>query len=210
MINVLIADDHAILREGLKSILSETDDIRVYTEASSGAEVLQKVDALCCNVIVLDISMPQGNGLETLQTLRGKGVKIPILILSMHEEDQYALSMIKAGADGYLTKESAPEKLIEAIRIVAKGRKYISENLVEKMAFALDENNDKLPHEQLAKREYEVMLMISAGEKSHHIAQKLGISPKTINTYKNRIFEKMQMNNTAQITRYAVENKLIQ
>lgn len=210
MINVLIADDHAILREGLKSILSETDDIRVYAEASSGAEVLQKVDALCCNVIVLDISMPQGNGLETLQTLRGKGVKIPILILSIHEEDQYALSMIKAGADGYLTKESAPEKLIEAIRIVAKGRKYISENLVEKMAFALDENNDKLPHEQLAKREYEVMLMISAGEKSHHIAQKLGISPKTINTYKNRIFEKMQMNNTAQITRYAVENKLIQ
>lgn len=210
MINVLIADDHAILREGLKSILSETDDIRVYAEASSGAEVLQKVDALCCNVIVLDISMPQGNGLETLQTLRGKGIKIPILILSIHEEDQYALSMIKAGADGYLTKESAPEKLIEAIRIVAKGRKYISENLVEKMAFALDENNNKLPHEQLAKREYEVMLMISAGEKSHHIAQKLGISPKTINTYKNRIFEKMQMNNTAQITRYAVENKLIQ
>lgn len=210
MINVLIADDHAILREGLKTILSETGDIHVYAEAASGAEVLEKADASYCDVIVLDISMPQGNGLQTLQTLRGKGVKIPILILSMHEEDQYALSMIKAGADGYLTKESAPEKLIDAIRIVAKGRKYISENLVEKMVFALDENNNKLPHEQLAKREYEVMLMISAGEKSNQIAEKLGLSPKTISTYKNRIFEKMQMNNTAEITRYAVENKLIQ
>lgn len=209
MINVLIADDHAILREGLKTILLETNDIRVYAEASSGAEVLQKVDASCCNVIVLDISMPDGNGLQTLQTLRKQGIKIPILILSMHEEDQYALRMIKAGADGYLTKESAPEKLIQAIRIVAKGRKYISENLVEKMAYALDENNNKLPHEQLAKREYEVMLMISKGEKSNQIAKTLGLSPKTISTYKNRILEKLQMNNTAELTRYAVENKLI-
>jgi DNA-binding NarL/FixJ family response regulator len=210
MINVLIADDHAILREGLKTILSETNDIHVYAEASSGKEVLEKVDASCCDVIVLDISMPDGNGLQTLQALRKKGIKIPILILSMHEEDQYALRMIKAGANGYLTKESAPEKLIEAIRIVAQGRKYISEVLVEKMAFALDENNENLPHESLAKREYEVMLMISKGEKTNAIAEKLGLSPKTISTYKNRILEKMRMHNTAALTRYAVENKLIE
>ena len=209
MINVLIADDHAIFREGLKTILSETDDIHIYAEASSGAEVLRKVDVSKCDVIILDIYMPDGNGLQTLQKLRSKGIKIPILILSMHEEDQYALSMIKAGANGYLTKESAPEKLIEAIRMVAKGRKYISETLVEKMAFAFDENNEKLPHEHLAKREYEVMLMISKGEKSNQIAQKLGLSPKTISTYKNRILEKMQMLNCAEITRYAVENRLI-
>ncbi len=128
----------------------------------------------------------------------------------MYEEDQYALRMIKAGADGYLTKESAPEKLIEAIRIVASGRKYISENLVEEMAFSLDENNEKLPHEKLAKREYQVMLMISKGEKSNQIAEKLGLSPKTISTYKNRIFEKMQLSNSAELTRYAVEKKLIE
>lgn len=210
MINVLIADDHAIFREGLKTIFSETNDIHVCAEASTGAEVLEKVDTSCCDVIILDIYMPDGNGLQTLQTLRGKGIKIPILILSMHEEDQYALRMIKAGANGYLTKESAPEKLIEAIRIVVQGRKYISENLVEQMAFALDENNEKLPHEKLAKREYEVMQMISKGAKSNQIAEELGLSPKTICTYKNRIFEKMQINNIAELTRYAVENKLIE
>jgi two-component system invasion response regulator UvrY len=210
MINVLIADDHAILREGLKTILAETDDVRVYAEAASGAEVLEKVYASCCDVIVLDISMPKGNGLQTLRALREKGIKIPILILSMHEEDQYALRMIKAGANGYLTKESAPEKLIKAIRIVAGGQKYISKALVEKMAFALDETSEKLPHEKLAKREYEVMLLISQGDKTNEIAAKLGLSPKTVSTYKNRILEKMQLNNSAELTRYAVEKKLIE
>jgi two-component system invasion response regulator UvrY len=210
MIRVLIADDHAILREGLKTIISETEDILVYDEAASGTEVLRKADASCCDVIVLDISMPGGSGLQTLQTLRKKGLKIPILILSMHEEEQYALRMMKAGANGYLTKESAPEKLIEAIRIVAKGRKYISEALAEKMAFALDETSEKLPHEKLAQREYEVMLMISRGNKTNEIAKELALSPKTISTYKNRILEKMQMNNSAELTRYAVENGLIE
>lgn len=210
MINVLIADDHAILRQGLKSILSETQDIHVCAEASSGAEVLEKVDVSCCDVIVLDISMPDINGFEVLQILRKQGKTIPILILSMYEEDQYALRMIKAGANGYLTKESAPEKLIEAIRIIAKGRKYISHTLADKMAFALDENSEKTPHEKLAKREYEVMLLISKGHKTNEIAQLLGLSPKTISTYKNRILEKMQMKNTAELTRYATLNNLIE
>jgi len=210
VINVLIADDHAILRQGLKSILSETQDIHVCTEASSGAEVLEKVDVSCCDVIVLDISMPDINGFEVLQILRKQGNTTPILILSMYEEDQYALRMIKAGANGYLTKESAPEKLIEAIRIIAKGRKYISHTLADKMAFALDENSEKTPHEKLAKREYEVMLLISKGHKTNEIAQLLGLSPKTISTYKNRILEKMQMKNTAELTRYATLNTLIE
>lgn len=210
MINVLIADDHAILRQGLKSILSETQDIHVCAEASSGAEVLEKVDVSCCDVIVLDISMPDINGFEVLQILRKQGNTTPILILSMYEEDQYALRMIKAGANGYLTKESAPEKLIEAIRIIAKGRKYISHTLADKMAFALDENSEKTPHEKLAKREYEVMLLISKGHKTNEIAQLLGLSPKTISTYKNRILEKMQMKNTAELTRYATLNNLIE
>jgi len=210
MIKVLIADDHAILREGLKTIISETEDIVVCDEASSGAEVLAKTHSPCCDVMLLDISMPEGNGLEILQTLRKQGLKIPILILSMHEESQYALRAIKLGADGYLNKASAPVKLIDAIRIVAKGRKYISEVLAEKMAFALDESSDKLSHEQLAKREYEVMLMISRGDKTNEIAKKLGLSPKTISTYKRRILEKMQISNTAELTRYAVENNLIE
>jgi two-component system invasion response regulator UvrY len=210
MIKVLIADDHAILREGLKTIISETEDIVVCDEASNGTEILAKAYSSYCDVIVLDISMPKGNGLQILHTLRKQGLKIPILILSMHEESQYALRAIKLGADGYLNKESAPEKLIEAIRIVAKGRKYISKTLAEKMAFALDESSAKLPHELLAKREYEVMLMISKGNKTNEIAQKLGLSPKTISTYKRRILEKMQLSNSAEITRYAVENNLIE
>lgn len=210
MIKVLIADDHAILRQGLKTIISETEDIIVCDEATSGIEVLEKVETSGCDVIVLDISMPGGSGIDALQALRNKGLKIPVLILSMHEEDQYALRMIRAGADGYLNKQSAPEKLIEAIRIVADGRKYISQPLAEKMAFALDENIEELPHEKLAKREYEVMIMISKGEKTNEIAQKLGLSPKTISTYKNRILKKLQIRNATEITRYALDNNLIE
>lgn len=210
MIRVLIADDHAILRQGLKTIISETEDILVCDEAVNGEEALQKADPSRCDIIVLDISMPGGNGIQTLQTLRKQGLKIPVLILSMHEEDQYALRMIKAGADGYLNKQSAPEKLIEAIRVVAEGRKYISEALAEKMAFALDESSEKLPHEKLAQREYEVMIMISKGDKTNEIAQKLSLSPKTISTYKNRILEKMKMRNAIELTRYALENNLIE
>ena len=210
MIKVLIADDHAILREGLKTILSETEDIFVCGEATNGSEVLEKIETLDCDVIVLDISMPGGNGLDALQALRKQGLKIPVLILSMHEEDQYALRMIRAGADGYLNKQSAPDKLIDAIRIVANGRKYISESLGEKMAFALDENVEELSHKKLAKREYEVMLMICRGDKTNEIAQKLNLSPKTISTYKNRILEKMQMSNVSELIRYALENNLIE
>ena len=210
MIRVLIADDHAILREGLKTIISETEDISVYAEAVNGKEVLEKANPSLCDVIVLDISMPGGNGINALKTLRKEGIVIPVLILSMHEEDQYALRIIKAGADGYLNKQSAPEKLIEAIRIVANGRKYISEALAEKMALALDENIEKLPHERLAKRELEVMLMISRGKKTNEIAQKLSLSPKTVSTYKRRILEKMQMHNAIELTRYALENNLIE
>lgn len=209
MIRILIADDHAILRQGLKTILAETKEILVCDEAASGEEVLEKVNASDFDVIVLDISMPEGNGINTLQVLRKQGIKIPILILSMHEEDQYALCSIRAGADGYLNKQSAPDKLVEAIHIVANGGKYVSESLAQKMVFELDKNIEELPHQKLAKREYEVMLMIAKGYKTNEIAKNLCLSPKTISTYKNRIFKKMNIHNATELIRYAIDYNLI-
>ncbi len=209
MIKILIADDHLILRAGLKAIISEIEDIQVLDEASTGKEVLEKISSNIFDVILLDISMPDGNGLETIRQMRGDGIKTPVLILSMHSEDQYALRTIKAGGNGYITKESAPEELIGAIRAVAVGRRYISEDLATQMALALDENEKVAPHERLASREYEVMLLIAKGDSTKDIAKYLGLSPKTISTYRSRIFEKMQMSKNAELIRYALINHLI-
>lgn len=209
MINVIIADDHEILRKGLVSILSETDDICVSDEASNGEEVLQKLKENHYDVLILDISMPKGNGFDVLNTLRKEDRKLPVLILSMHSEDQYALRMIKSGANGYMTKESAPNELIGAIRTLAKGGKYISEDLLDSMAFALDQNNQESPHERLSNREYQVMQLIANGNTTNEISENLSLSPKTVSTYKSRILEKMNMNNTAELIRYMIENNLL-
>jgi two-component system invasion response regulator UvrY len=210
MIRILIADDHAVVRKGLKQIVSETPDMIVAGEASTGYEVLDKVRGNDYDAIVLDISMPGGDGLNILKQLKKEKPKIPILVLSVHPEDQYAVRTLKAGAAGYLTKESAPDDLIAAIRRVSVGRKYVSSLLAEKLALDLEIDRGKQLHEKLSDREYQVLCMMAAGKMAKEIAKDLCLSVKTISTYRSRILEKMRMKNNAQLTHYAIKHGLIE
>lgn len=209
MIKVLIADDHLVVREGLKQILASIPDIRVVGEASNGLEVLEKVRKGDFDVIVLDISMPGKSGLDILGELRSQKPDTRILILSMHPEERFALRMLKAGASGYLTKESAAEELVEAVRKVAQGKKYITASLAEKLAFGLIEDKGKPLHERLSDREYQVMCLIARGKSLKEIAEELFISMKTVSTYRTRILEKMNMSSNAEIIRYCIEQGLV-
>jgi two-component system invasion response regulator UvrY len=209
MIRILIADDHTIVREGLKQIVAETSDMVVADEASNGHEVLNKALNNDYDVIVLDITMPGIQGLDVLKRIREQRPRLPVLVLSMHPEEQYALRVIKAGAAGYLTKESASDELIKAIRKVSLGSKYITPSLAEKLAADLERDAENVPHESLSDREYQVMCMIAEGKKVKHIADELYLSVKTISTYRSRILEKMGMKTNAELTRYALQNRLI-
>jgi len=206
---ILIADDHPIVREGFKQVLSETSDMLVADEASNGQEVLNLVQKNNYDVILLDISMPGRSGLEILKELKGENPKLPVLIVSIYPEEQYAVRAFRAGASGYLTKASAPNELISAIRKVSKGGRYISSSLAEKLTYYLDADATKAPHELLSDREYQVMLMIASGKTVTEIAEDLCLSVKTISTYRSHILEKMRMKNNAEITLYAVQNKLV-
>lgn len=210
MIKILIADDHRIVREGLKLILEEPSDISVISEASDGFEVLNLVRKNKYDVIILDISMPGKSGLDVLKEIRKDKPKLPILILSAYPEDQYAVRVIKAGANGYLTKESAPEELITAIRRVQLGKKYISLSLAEKLATYIEADSDKPPHETLSDREYEVLRMIASGMTVSEIAEKLFLSVKTISTYRTRVLEKMSMRTNSELTHYAIQKGLVE
>jgi len=210
MIKILIADDHAIVREGLKQIVAETSDIEVADEASTGHEVLDKVRANEYDVVVLDISMPGGDGLNILKQIKSEIPKLSVLVLSMHPEEHYAVRVLKAGAAGYLTKESAPDELILAIRRVASGRKFVSSFLAEKLAFDLENDRGKPLHEMLSDREYQVMCMIASGKRTKEIAEELCLSIKTISTYRSRILEKMRMKNNAELTHYAIKQGLVE
>lgn len=209
MIKILIADDHAIVREGLKQIVAETADMVVVDEATSGHEVLEKVWNNEYDVVILDISMPGRGGVDILKQLKGQKPNLPILILSMHPEEQYAVRVLKAGAAGYLTKESAPDELITAIRRVSAGRKYVSSSLAEKLAFDLERDTKKLGHEILSDREYQVMCMIASGKRVQEIAEELCLSVKTISTYRSRILEKMKLKNNAELMHYAIKHGLV-
>lgn len=209
MIKVLIADDHAIVRLGLKQILSETLDLNVVGEASNGYEVMEKVRNEKFDVVVLDITMPGMSGLDVLKQLKAEFPSLPILILSMHSEEQYAIRAFKAGASGYLTKDRAPEELISAINLVSRGRKYVSASLAENLASALDVDSQKLPHELLSDREYQVLCKIAEGKTVTQISENLCLSVKTISTYRARILDKMKMGNNAELIRYALKNKLL-
>lgn len=209
MIRVLIADDHTIVREGLKQIVADTNDIIVVGEASTGREALDKVLGNDYNLVLLDISMPDGSGLDTLKELKNRKPGIQVLILSIHPEEQYAIRALKAGASGYLTKESASNELIAAIRKVAAGGMYISSSLGEKLASDLITGARKLPHQALSDREYQVMCMIASGKRIKEIAEELSLSVKTISTYRSRILEKMKMKNNIELTRYTIQNRLI-
>ena len=209
MVRILVADDHAIIREGLKRILADQDDMAVAGEAESGSEALRQLTEKDFDLILLDISMPGRSGLEVLKEIRKSFPRLPVLILSMHSEEQYAVRMLRDGASGYLTKSSAPNELISAIRKVAHGGKYITLAVAEKLAFEMDAHIDKPRHKKLSNREYQVMLMLAAGKFVSEVAEELRLSAKTICTYRARIMEKMAMRKNAELTFYAVKNDLL-
>ena len=209
MIKILIADDHQLIREGLKKILKEEHDMSIVGEGGNADEVFKLVRESDLDVVLLDISMPGRSGLEVLKELKHTHPKLPILMLSMHPEDRFAVRSLKAGASGYITKESAGEELVSAIRKVVGGGKYISMFLAEKLAFGLDADSGRPPHEALSDREFQVMTMISAGKKMTEIAEELSLSIRTVNTYRARILEKMQMKNNAELIHYAIQHGLV-
>ena len=210
MIKILIADDHRIVREGLKQILAETPDMIVADEANNAQDVLKKVWDNDYDVLLLDISMPGRSGLDILKQLKNERPKLSVLVLSMYSEEQYAIRALRAGASGYMTKESAPDELIEAIRKVSTGRKYISPTVAEKLAFSLENGDERPPQETLSDREFQVMCMIASGKTIKAIADELSLSVKTVSTYRARILEKMRMKNNSELTHYAIQNKLVE
>ncbi len=208
-IHVLIADDHAIVRQGLKQILSETDDLLVTGEAYDGAEALQLARQQKWDVFLLDVSMPNRNGIDTLKHLKKEFPHLPVLILSMHPEEQYAVRALKAGAAGYVTKQSAPEQLVTAIRQVSAGKKYVSPTVAQQLIEALSDNTDKRPHERITDREYQVLVLIATGNTLTQVAEKLNLGVATVSTYRARLLEKMSLKSTAELIRYGLENGLV-
>jgi DNA-binding NarL/FixJ family response regulator len=209
MADILIADDHAVVRQGLKLIISRDPALRVVGEAASGDEVLAAAERLRPDAVVLDITMPGRSGLEVLTELKRRWPKLPVLILSMHPEDQLAIRLLKAGAAGYVTKESAPEELIGALRRVCAGGKYVGPLLAEKLAAYVSEEQGGPPHESLSTREFQVLCMIAQGKTVSQISDELGLSIKTVSTYRVRVLEKMKMKTSAELTLYAVRNNLV-
>jgi DNA-binding NarL/FixJ family response regulator len=210
MIKVLIADDHPIVRQGLRHILSDIPDMAVAGEAVNGQETLDQVRAGGWDVLVLDITMPDHSGLDILKELKLEQPQLPVLVLSIHAEEQLAVRVLKAGASGYLTKENAPAELIKAIRKVVSGGKYISPALAESLAFGLDTAANRPRHETLSDREFQVMQMMASGKTLAEIAEILSLSAKTVSTYRTRLLEKMKLKTNAELIRYAIENGLIE
>jgi len=208
MIKILIADDHAIVREGLKQIVAEESDMKVTGEAGNADDVFEVLKTNNFDIAILDINMPGKSGLDLLKDLKIQYSKLPVLILSMYGEEQYGIRALKAGALGYLRKVSAPNELVTAIRKIVSGGKYISQALAENLADAVDDSHNKLPHEILSDREFEVMCKIASGESAEKISDDLSISIHTFYTYRNRIFEKMDMKSNVELTQYVINNKL--
>lgn len=208
MINILIADDHAIVRRGLRQILSDEKDIQVE-EAEGACDVLRLARSRGWDAIVLDLDLPGKSGMEVLKELRQEYPRLPVLILSMHPEDQFAIRTLKAGAAGYMTKASAPDELVSALRRIVRGGKYISEAVAEKLLFDLDKGADRPPHERLSDREFQVMRLIASGRTVSEIADELNLSVPTISTYRTRIMEKMTMRTNAELTHYAIQRGLV-
>jgi DNA-binding NarL/FixJ family response regulator len=208
MIRILIADDHPIVREGLKLVIEKAPDMKVGGEAENGQEVLDLVYGGTWDVVVLDFSMPGKGGLDVIQELHRERPALPLLVLSMHPEAELAPRLLKAGAAGYLVKEGATRDLVEAIRRVHAGGRYVSPALAEKLAFDLALPAGKKPHELLSDREYQVFLRIASGRSAHEIAAELSVSVKTVRTHRDRILDKMSMKNDVELTRYALEHHL--
>ncbi len=208
MTNVIIADDHPVVRAGIKQILLEAGDVLAVAEAGSGEELIREVRGHDFDAVLLDVTMPGIGGLETLKRLKALKPELPVLMLSVHSEDQFALRSMKAGASGYLTKESAPEELVKALRQVVCGRKYLSPSFSEKLAAELHQHTSLLPHERLSDREIQVLCMMAAGKTASGIAAALNLSIKTVSTYRTRIIEKTGMATNAELIAYAVKNNI--
>jgi two-component system invasion response regulator UvrY len=210
LIRILIADDHAMVRQGLCQILSAQTDFQVVGEAANHAEVMQHIRQHPCDVLVLDIAMPGKNGIETLKQVRLELPMLPVLVLSMYPEDQYAVRALKAGAWGYLTKMAAADQLVDAIRQVVRGRKYITAELAHSLAESINGNTDAPAHSLLSDREFQTLRLIAAGKTLTQIGQLLALSPKTVSVYRARLLEKLGMQSNAELTRYALESKLVE
>jgi two-component system, NarL family, invasion response regulator UvrY len=207
---ILIADDHAVVRHGLKQILGGIPELSLVGEADNGEMALDKVRAENWDVLVLDMSMPGRGGLDILKDVRRERPQTRVLVLSMHPEDQFAVRLLKAGASGYLTKESAPEELISAVRKVMTGGKYVSATLAEKLAFDVDRDADQPLHETLSDREFQVLRMMASGQTVQQIADELLLSAKTISTYRARVLEKLKLKSNAELIYYAIQNRLVE
>lgn len=208
MTKVVICDDHKIVREGLKQIINVFDDFNVVAEAESGEALFQKLRNVEADVVILDVSLPGRSGLEVLKQLKALYPSLNVLVLSMYPEDQFAIRMLKAGASGYLHKDSAPDVLVEALRSVAGGGEYLSSKITKLLYREMSENNDELPHKKLSDREYEVMLYIGEGKSISEIANQLSLSVKTISTYRTRVLEKMNLENNSDLVKYILLHDL--
>jgi len=209
MINVAIADDHFVVRKGLKQIIDEHYDMKVIIDANNGEELMKKIRSTRPDVVILDISMPGRSGLDTLKQIKTEYAKLPVLILSMYPEDQYALRVLKAGAAGYITKETAPENLVNAIKSIANGKNYINDVTADLLKDELIKPKGQSLHQRLSDREYDVLLRIGTSKTVSEIAKELSLSVKTISTYRSRIKEKMILRNNTEIIKYVIEHKLI-
>ncbi|CAG0948521.1 Response regulator UvrY [Burkholderiales bacterium] len=209
-LRVAIVDDHAIVRQGLRQILQDTEDMVVAGEADCSADAMKLVRSHPVDVMLLDISLPDRHGIETLKLIKKEYAKLPILILSMHTEDQYAVRALRAGAAGYLTKASAPAQLVSAIRVVAGGKSYISPTVAEELAKNVRQDSERPPHELLSDREYQTLCLIASGKTVGDIAEELALSVKTVSVYRARLLEKMGLKNNAELTHYAMKHLLVE
>lgn len=210
MIRILVADDHAIVRGGLKQLLSGQSDFLVAGEAANGLEALKQIREQPFDVVLMDMSMPGRSGIELIKLVKAEKPRLAILVLSMHKEEQYAVRALKAGALGYLTKESAPDQLVAAIRKVASGGAFISSGVAERLALELGGNHDADPHALLSDREYQIFRMIVSGTPIGGIADELSLSVKTVSTHKTRILQKMRMTSSAELIHYAIRHQLVE
>jgi two-component system invasion response regulator UvrY len=209
MKHILIADDHSVVRKGLKQILLEAFPFAEIVEVADAEELFKKILKHKWDVVISDISMPGRSGLEVLQQIKQDQPKLPVLILSVHSEEQYALRVLKAGASGYLNKDSAPEELVKAVNQLMLGKKYISATVAEKLASSLDQDSSKSLHELLSDREFEVLKLLAAGKSVSEIAEQFSLNVSTISTYRARVMEKMNLKTNADLTLYAIEHKLL-
>lgn len=206
---ILICDDHKIVREGLRQILQQLEGVTLIVEANDGNEALNFLTTDVFDIMLLDISLPDKNGLEVLQLVKSKCPTINVLMLSMHPQEQYAIRALKLGASGYLTKDTASEELIMAVKRISTGRKYISQSLAENLALQLDGNNDGMKHDFLSVREFEIMIKLANGKSLQKIGTELCISDKTVSTYRSRIMSKMELKKNTELTKYCMGNHLI-